>query len=260
VRHRRAISVDSTRVASPVMEDARRPPAPARGRRIRGAHGTARRRLPLRRSAADLAHGDPRLRDTLGALGAAVGTAPGCEPGAPPRRHRRRGPALPRTPRHRLGRGRARAPVQRAPARAAASWRGHHHNAVCTDGFPLAGAELRAEGTGGVPGVRDRDGLGEAADPRGLPEHRRVGRPCVRRGGGSGTLLRCPRGAARRVAGGAARGRTTEPAAVEPGCADAVHPGACAPHRGAGRAGVARGPAPASRGPRRGPEPPPGTG
>src|SRR5438034_4573061 len=235
--------VDSARSAKPVTEGAPIEPARPLGdtpaRRVRGGHGAARRRLPLRRSAAHTAHGDPRRRDALGRLGAALGPAPRRQPCAPPRRRRRGGRPLLRAPRRRLDGPRARPRVQRALAGPAAPRRGHHHDAMRPHRAPVARTELRAEGARGLPRLPARARVGEAAHPRGVRQHRRVGRRRLRRRGGRAAILRGPRGAARCVAVGAPRRRAAEPAAMEPGRADAVPPSARGDHRGARGAGPA---------------------
>ena len=207
---------------------------------VRCAHAAARRRLPVHRPAPHAAHADPRARDALGELVVALGPARRREPCPAPRRRGGGGRALLRPPRRRLGRPPARARIQRALARPAAPRRGHHHHAVRAHGLPVAGTELRAEGARGLLRVPARAHVGEAAYSRGVRQHRRVGRSRLRRGGRRAALLRPARGAGGCVAVRAARRRAAESAAMEPGRADAVPPGARSDHRGAGGARPAR--------------------
>src|SRR5213076_506993 len=74
------------------------------------------------------------------------------------------------------------------------------------------GDNRRAEAHGGVPGTEARTALEEATHPRGVPEHRLLRSPRVRRAGRGRDLLRAPGVEAEAHAGRAAR--RTAPSAI----------------------------------------------
>ncbi|MCK7495526.1 MAG: hypothetical protein MZW92_34220 [Comamonadaceae bacterium] len=119
----------------------------------------------------------------------------------------RRGRALRRARRRRLGSGRRRRYEDNLKRGRPAKRRQHDLAAAGQEPVPVAAsAATCARRRNWSITYHDRGAVGQAPHPRGLPERGRVGRRRVRRRGGGAPLLRRRRASARRRAVGAAGG------------------------------------------------------
>ena len=97
--------------------------------------------------------------------------------------------------------------ARRAARRRAAARRQHHHHADRQEPVPVARPEPAAQGARGLADAADRADLGQAADPRGLSQHRRDGARHLWRAGRGGAAT----SASRRPISGASRPRCWPP-------------------------------------------------
>lgn len=175
-------------------------------------------RLPRRRSTLHAPDGDPMGRRRPGGSApldpADVGATRPDQPRPAACRRRRRGRAVSRPSRRRLGGAAGGDPLECRTPRAPRARGQHDHDAVRPQPLPLAGPLLRAQGGRALARDADRSVLAETPDPRGLSERDRMGPRDLRRRGGGPLRLRHLRRPPRCAPGRAPRGGVAESAAL----------------------------------------------